>query len=92
MAHTTKDKEKLLNRIRRIKGQVSAIEAALDSDEECSKVLQTIAACRGAINGLMAEVMEGHVRYHVIDPKSRPTSKQAEAAEELIDIVNRYLK
>jgi DNA-binding FrmR family transcriptional regulator len=92
MAHTTKDKEKLLNRIRRIKGQVSAIESALDSDEECSKVLQTIAACRGAINGLMAEVMEGHVRYHVINPKSRATSDQAQAAEELIDIVNRYLK
>jgi FrmR/RcnR family transcriptional regulator, repressor of frmRAB operon len=92
MAHTTKDKVKLLNRVRRIKGQITAIENALDGDQECSKVLQTIAACRGAINGLMAEVMEGHVRYHVIDPKSKPTSEQAEAAEELIDLVNRYLK
>ena len=63
MAHTTKDKEKLLNRVRRIKGQISAIEKALESDQECSKVLQTIAACRGAINGLMAEVLEGHVRF-----------------------------
>jgi len=92
MAHTTKDKEKLLNRIRRIKGQITAIEKALEDDQECSKVLQTIAACRGAINGLMAEVMEGHVRYHVIDPNRKPTSAQAEAAEELIEIVNRYLK
>jgi len=92
MAHTTKDKEKLLNRVRRIKGQVSAIEKALDDDHECSRVLQTIAACRGAINGLMAEVMEGHVRYHVIDPKRKPTAEQADAADELIDIVNRYLK
>ena len=92
MAHTTKDKEKLLNRVRRIKGQMSAIEKALVDDQECSRVLQTIAACRGAINGLMAEVMKGHVRYHVIDPKRKPTSGQAEAADELIDIVNRYLK
>jgi len=92
MAHTTKDKEKLLNRVRRIKGQVSAIEKALEDDQECSRVLQTIAACRGAINGLMAEVMEGHVRYHLIDPTRKPTSGQAEAADELIDIVNRYLK
>jgi len=92
MAHTTKDKEKLLNRVRRIKGQVCAIEKALDDDHECSRVLQTIAACRGAINGLMAEVMEGHVRYHVIDPKRKPSPEQAEAADELIDIVNRYLK
>jgi DNA-binding FrmR family transcriptional regulator len=92
MAHTTKDKEKLLNRIRRIKGQISAIENALDEDQECSKVLQAIAACRGAMNGLMAEVMEGHVRYHVLDPKGKPTARQGEAAEELIDIVNRYLK
>lgn len=92
MAHTTKDKEKILNRVRRIKGQISAIEKALDCDEECSKVLQTIAACRGAINGLMAEVLEGHVRFHVVDPKRKPTTEQAEATEELIDLVNRYLK
>jgi DNA-binding FrmR family transcriptional regulator len=93
MAHTTKDKEKLLNRIRRIKGQITAIEKALDDDQECSKVLQTIAACRGAIiNGLMAEVLEGHVRFHVVDPSRKPTTEQAEATEELIDLVNRYLK
>jgi DNA-binding FrmR family transcriptional regulator len=92
MSHTTNDKEKLLNRVRRIKGQISAIEKALVGDQECSKVLQTIAACRGAINGLMAEVMEGHVRHHVISPKDKPTPEQEEAAEELIDVVNRYLK
>ena len=92
MAHTTKDKEKLLNRVRRIKGQIEAIEKALDEGQECSKVLQTIAAIRGAINGLMAEVMKGHVRYHVLDPNCKPTAEQAEAADELIDIVNRYLK
>jgi DNA-binding FrmR family transcriptional regulator len=92
MAHTSKDKEKLLNRVSRIKGQISAIEKALDGDQECSKVLQTIAACRGAINGLMAEVLEGHVRFHVVDPSRKPTTEQAEATEELIDLVNRYLK
>jgi DNA-binding FrmR family transcriptional regulator len=58
---------------------------ALDGDHECSKVLQIIAACRGAINGLMAEVMEGHIRFHVIDLKRKQTSEQAKAAEELIE-------
>ena len=92
MAHTTKDKERLLNRVRRIKGQITGIEKALEDNEECSKVLQTIAACRGAINGLMAEVLEGHVRFHVIDSRRKQTSRQAEATEELIDLVNRYLR
>jgi DNA-binding FrmR family transcriptional regulator len=92
MAHTKKDKEKLLNRVNRIKGQVNAIEKALEADDDCSRVLQTIAACRGAINGLMAEVLEGHVRFHVVDPRRKPTMEQAEATEELIDLVNRYLK
>ena len=92
MAHITKDREKLLNRIRRIKGQITAVEKAVDANEECSKVLQTIAACRGAINGLMAEVLEGHVRFHVIDSSRKQTADQAEATEELIDLVNRYLK
>jgi len=92
MARTKKDKEKLLNRVNRIKGQVNAIEKALEADDDCSRVLQTIAACRGAINGLMAEVLEGHVRFHVVDPRRKPTMEQAEATEELIDLVNRYLK
>jgi FrmR/RcnR family transcriptional regulator, repressor of frmRAB operon len=92
MAHITKDREKLLNRIRRIKGQITAIEKALNANEECSKVLQTIAACRGAINGLMAEVLEGHVRFHVVDSRRKQTADQAEATEELIDLVNRYLR
>jgi DNA-binding FrmR family transcriptional regulator len=92
MAHTTRDREKLLNRVKRIKGQVNGIEKALQTDEECSKVLQSIAACRGAINGLMAEVLEGHVRYHVVDSGRKLSPAQAEATEELIELVNRYLK
>ena len=71
MAHTSKDKEKLLTRVRRIRGQVDAIERALDSEQECAGVLQLMAACRGALNGLMAEVMEGHVRFHVLSPDKR---------------------
>jgi len=92
MAHTTKDKEKLLTRIRRIRGQVDAIERALDSEQECAGVLQLMAACRGALNGLMAEVMEGHVRFHVLSPETGKNSPQAQAAEELIEVVRAYLK
>lgn len=92
MGHTTKDKERLLNRVRRIQGQIAGVEKALEADEECSKVLQTIAACRGAINGLMAEVLEGHVRFHVVDSRQKQTADQANATEQLIELVNRYLK
>lgn len=92
MAHTVRDKKKLLNRVRRIRGQVEAIEKALDQEQDCSELLQTIAACRGAINGLMAEVIEGHIRFHVVDPDEKPTSKQAQAAQELMDVVKTYLK
>jgi DNA-binding FrmR family transcriptional regulator len=92
MAHTTKDKAKLLSRVRRIRGQVEAIERSLDSDQECSSVLQLMAACRGALNGLMAEVMEGHIRFHVLAPGDGKNSPQLKAAEELIDVVRAYLK
>lgn len=93
MAHTVKDKKKLLNRVRRIRGQVDAIERSLEEEmEECTPILQLIASCRGAINGLMAEVIEGHIRFHVIDPEHNPTTGQIEAAQEIIDVVNTYLK
>ena len=92
MAHTTKDKVKLLSRVRRIRGQVEAIERALEGEHECSSVLQLMAACRGALNGLMAAVLEGHIRFHVLDPKSGKNAPQVEAAEELSDVVRTYLK
>jgi FrmR/RcnR family transcriptional regulator, repressor of frmRAB operon len=92
MAHTVRDKEKLVLRIRRIRGQIEAVERALTIDQDCSDVLQLITAARGALNGLMAELVEDHVRFHVIDPKQKPSSEQALAADELIDIIRSYLK
>jgi DNA-binding FrmR family transcriptional regulator len=92
MAHTVKDKQKLLHRIRRIRGQVIAIERALEQEKDCSTVLLTLAACRGAINSLMAQLLEGHVRFHVLDPDRKPGAEQAEAAQELITIIKSYLK
>lgn len=92
MAHTIKDKEKLLNRARRIRGQATAIEKALEEERDCSAILQTIAACRGAINGLMAELIEGQIKHHVVDPARRPTAEQSRAAQEIVDIVKAYLR
>jgi FrmR/RcnR family transcriptional regulator, repressor of frmRAB operon len=92
MAHTIRDKKKLLNRVRRIKGQMAAVEKALDQEQDCSAILLTIAACRGAINALMAEIIEGHIRFHVADPDQQPTTKKARATQELIDVVKAYLK
>ena len=92
MAHTIRDKKKLLNRVRRIRGQIDAIEKALDQEQSCSTILLTIAACRGAINSLMAEIMEGHIRFHIVDPDHEPATEKARAAQELIDVVKAYLK
>jgi FrmR/RcnR family transcriptional regulator, repressor of frmRAB operon len=91
MAHIIRDKKKLLNRVRRIKGQVEAIERAIDQEQDCSIILHAITACHGAIKGLMAQVIEGHVRFHVVDPDERPTTERAKAAQELIDVVKAYL-
>ncbi len=92
MAHLVRDKKKLLNRVRRIRGQLNAIERDLEEERDCADTLQQIAACRGAIDGLMAQVMEGHIRHHVIDPERTPTSEQTAAAEELIDVIRTYLR
>ena len=92
MAHTIKEKEKLILRVRRIRGQVEAVERALVTEQDCSDVLRLITAARGAMNGLMAEVLEDHVRFHVLDPKRKPSSEQSLAADELLDIVRAYLK
>lgn len=92
MSHTLRDRKRLFDRLQRIRGQIAAIEKALEQEQDCSSVLQTIAACRGAMNGLMAEVLEGHVRYHLVDPDRKPASEKARAARELIEVVRSYLK
>jgi DNA-binding FrmR family transcriptional regulator len=81
-----------LHRVRRIRGQVEALERAVEAEQDCGQILHLISACRGAINGLMAELVEGHIRHHVIDPRRARDSEQTQAAEELIDVVRTYLK
>jgi DNA-binding FrmR family transcriptional regulator len=90
LSHTIREKTKLLNRVRRIRGQIEAVERALDQEIGCSDVLQLIAGARGAINGLMAEVIEDHVRAHLVN--STRDDDRTQAAEELIDVVRSYLK
>jgi FrmR/RcnR family transcriptional regulator, repressor of frmRAB operon len=92
VAHVIRNKDALISRIRRIKGQAESIERAVREGQACSVVLQQIAACRGAMNGLMYEVIEDHIREHIIDPRRKPTAQQAEAAEEVIDVLKTYLK
>jgi DNA-binding FrmR family transcriptional regulator len=92
MAHVTRDREKLLNRVRRIRGQLNAVEKAIEEEDACATVLQTLVACRGAMNSLVAELLEDHVRCHVVDPDKKPTSKQSRGARELIEILKTYLK
>ncbi|MGC2607754.1 MAG: metal/formaldehyde-sensitive transcriptional repressor [Silvibacterium sp.] len=77
--------------MRRIKGQTEAIERALVSEVECDEILQLVASCRGALNGLMAELIEGHLRFHVLDPRQKTLPSQLEAADELMAVVKRYL-
>lgn len=92
MAHIHRDQEKLLVRIRRIRGQVDALEQSIATGTDCTKVLQQIAACRGAINGLMSTVLEGHVREHLIDPSRAPTKAEALALEDLVGVLRSYFK
>ena len=94
MSHTIHGKKKLLNRVRRIRGQIDGVERLLlkEDDHDSLLILQTIASCRGAINGLMSEVMEGHIREHVLDPNHEATTEQKQAAEELIAVIQTYLK
>jgi FrmR/RcnR family transcriptional regulator, repressor of frmRAB operon len=92
MTHTIREKTKLLARVRRIRGQVEAIERALDTEAGCEQVMHLIAGARGAMAGLMAEVVEDHVRTHLVDANKHPHALNTEAAEQLLDVVRTYLK
>jgi DNA-binding FrmR family transcriptional regulator len=91
MDHLDKEKRKLVARIKRIRGQVDSIERSLSTNDNCADVLMLLATVRGGINSLMAEVLEDHIRLHLLSPE-RPTAEPQELAEDLIDLVRAYLK
>jgi FrmR/RcnR family transcriptional regulator, repressor of frmRAB operon len=92
MSHTITQKKKLLARVRRIRGQVESIERALNNEAGCDQVMHLIAGVRGAMAGLMAEVVEDHVRTHLVDADKHPKALNSDAAEQLLDVVRTYLK
>ncbi|HWZ49950.1 MAG TPA: metal/formaldehyde-sensitive transcriptional repressor [Granulicella sp.] len=91
MAHVLQQQKQLSARLKRIRGQMDAVERALeDKDTECFKVLQLVAAARGAMSALMAELMAEHLLHHVVEPEADQDPR--EAAEELIGIFKTYMK
>ena len=91
MSHTIRQKPQLLRRVARIRGQLDAVTRALETEAECGEVLRLISSARGAMNGLMAEVVEDHIRAHAFRG-AKARSDQAQAADDLIGVVRTYLK
>lgn len=89
MSKAELEKTKLRKRLNRIRGQVDALQRALDKDAGSTKVLQQATACRGALDSFIAEVIEEHIRARMVDADDKVSAKFA--AEELIGIVHSYL-
>jgi len=88
MSHIPKEKIELLSRTKKVIGQMESVLRGLEQDAHCAEILQRLAAARGAINSLMGELMENHIRNHM----PRKSKSSAEAAEDLVEIVRTYLK
>ncbi|HZC22937.1 MAG TPA: metal/formaldehyde-sensitive transcriptional repressor [Candidatus Binatia bacterium] len=87
----SKEKQKLLSRIKRLGGQISAVERSVSEGNECADILMLLAAIRGGVNSLMAEILEDHIRLHITHPERGPGSRE-ELTEDLISLVRAYLK
>jgi len=91
MAHLTKPNSELIARVRRIAGQVNAVERALEAKADCADVLHRVAAVRGAVNGLLDEIIAEHLSAHVASPDLDDAARAA-GAEELLAVIRRYSK
>ena len=91
MAHLKDKQSELVARVRRIGGQLASVERALSEDADCASVLQQVAAVRGAVNGLMDEILEAHLREHVSHPDLEPQAR-VRGADEVIAAIRRYVK
>ncbi len=91
MPHSPVEKKKALVRVRRIRGQADALERALEAGAECGAVLQQLAAIRGAVNGLMSEVLESHIREE-FDTAAAPDARHAQRVQDMTTLVRTYLR
>ena len=90
MSHTVRQQAKLLSRIRRLKGQMEAVERALEAERPCGEVLQLLASIRGALTGLTGEILEDHLHEHVLHAESDQARRQA--VDEISDVLKTYLR
>jgi DNA-binding FrmR family transcriptional regulator len=88
--HTLYKNQSFISRVNRIKGQLEAFTKAVESGRDCYEVMQLLASCRGALNGLMGEVIEEHIREHVVEADNKKVA--AESGEDLIDIMKSFWK
>lgn len=90
MAHVKRNRKSLLARVRRVAGQVAALERALEGEPDCTDVLVQIAAAKGAMHGLMMEVLLGHLDEHVVAEQDETLRRQE--AQVLIKLLQGYAK
>lgn len=88
--HLIQEKSKLLARIRRLKGQLDAVERAVEAERDCGEILQLVASIRGATAGLTAELIEEHVEHHVVAPEGNDARRQG--ADQLMAAIRTYLR
>ncbi|MBP3983623.1 formaldehyde-responsive transcriptional repressor FrmR [Pseudoxanthomonas helianthi] len=91
MPHSPEDKKKAMARVRRIRGQLDALERALETGADCAPVLQQLAAVRGAVNGLMSEVLESHLREE-FGQAGKAAGKRGDGIDAAVALVRSYLK
>lgn len=92
LTHIATERQKLLNRIRRLRGQIDALERAVEAEEGCIEAMRLLTAARGAINAIMAEVVEDHIEGHMIDPERRRSRAEEAATDELVEVLRTYIK
>ena len=90
MAHTVREKSKILIRVNRLKGQLDAFSKAVESEQDGYQVMQLLSSCRGALNGLMGDIVEGHIREHIVEAENKKMA--TESGEELIEIMKSFWK
>ena len=92
MTEAVEDRQKLINRVRRLAGQIEALERAVENDAGFTEVMRLLTAGRGAMNSIMAEVVEDHIQAHLMGGDRRPSRAELEAVEELLDVLRSYIK
>lgn len=84
-----KSKENLMNRLRRIEGQVRGVQNMVDEERDCMEIMQQLAAVRSAVHSATTAFIQDYASTCLLQADEGDPDSRRELVENLVALVSK---